>query len=51
MFERYEVKLGLLLSLIGGVSQKFEHENTSKGLKIRGTVHMMMVGEPGTGKS
>ena len=50
IFERYEVKLGLLLSLIGGVSQKMDAENHSN-IKIRGQIHMLMVGEPGTGKS
>ena len=49
IFERYEVKLGLLLSLIGGVSQKMDEEHSN--IKIRGQIHMLMVGEPGTGKS
>lgn len=50
IFEREEIKLGLLLSLIGGVSQKCD-DNEKGGLKIRGNIHMLMVGEPGTGKS
>ncbi len=49
IFERHEVKLGLLLSLIGGVSQKMDEEHSN--IKIRGQIHMLMVGEPGTGKS
>ena len=49
IFERCEVKLGLLLSLIGGVSQKMDDEHSN--IKIRGQIHMLMVGEPGTGKS
>ena len=49
IFERLEVKLGLLLSLIGGVSQKMDDDHSN--IKIRGQIHMLMVGEPGTGKS
>jgi len=48
IFERSELKLGILLTLIGGVSQKFDEK---PGMKIRGTIHLLMVGEPGTGKS
>ena len=48
IFERQELKLGILLTLIGGVSQKFDEK---PGMKIRGTIHLLMVGEPGTGKS
>eukprot|EP00347_Sterkiella_histriomuscorum_P013643 403363933 len=47
IYERYDVKLGLLLSLIGGVAQ---HQEETK-FKVRGQVHLLMVGEPGTGKS
>jgi len=50
IFERYDLKLGLLLSLIGGVSQKVDEEGGSS-MKIRGQIHVLMVGEPGTGKS
>ncbi len=39
------IKLGLLLGLLGGVSYK--NENT----KIRGQSHVLLIGEPGTGKS
>ncbi|CDW77769.1 mcm2 3 5 family protein [Stylonychia lemnae] len=47
LYERYDVKLGLLLTLIGGVPQYQEKNN----FKVRGQIHMLMVGEPGTGKS
>lgn len=49
IYERNEVKLGMLLSLIGGVAQKTDEQTNS--VKIRGQIHMLMVGEPGTGKS
>ena len=45
VFQQFEVKLGLLLSLIGGVAESMGD------IKIRGQIHMLMVGEPGTGKS
>jgi DNA helicase MCM9 len=45
IYGRNVVKLGLLLSLLGGVS--VENENS----KIRGQSHVLLVGEPGTGKS
>ena len=53
IFEKDEVKLGVLLALIGGISQKVEDEQakSSATLKIRGQIHMLLVGEPGTGKS
>lgn len=52
IYAREEVKLGLLLSLIGGVSQKTEDDlNQAKQMRIRGNVHCLLVGEPGTGKS
>ena len=47
LYQKYEVKLGILLSLIGGVPQYHEKEN----FKVRGQIHLLMVGEPGTGKS
>ena len=47
LYQKYEVKLGLLLTLIGGVPQFHEKEN----FKVRGQIHCLMVGEPGTGKS
>lgn len=48
IYEKNEIKLGMLLSLIGGVSQRVED---SSSMKIRGQIHLLMVGEPGTGKS
>ena len=45
IFQQFEVKLGLLLCLIGGVPESMNE------IKIRGQIHMLMVGEPGTGKS
>ncbi|CDW81828.1 mcm2 3 5 family protein [Stylonychia lemnae] len=39
-------KLGILLSVIGGVQKQNENDP-----RIRGQIHMLMVGEPGTGKS
>jgi len=46
IFERYSEKLGLLLALIGGVPKISENNP-----RIRGQIHMLMIGEPGTGKS
>ncbi len=46
IYERYSEKLGLLLALIGGVP-KLTEDNP----RIRGQIHMLMIGEPGTGKS
>ena len=42
----YVVKLAMLLTLVGGVT----HTDVS-GLKVRGESHMLLVGDPGTGKS
>jgi DNA helicase MCM9 len=47
LYQRYDVKLGILLTLIGGVAQWHEKHN----IKVRGQIHLLMVGEPGTGKS
>ncbi len=42
----FMVKLATMLTLIGGVPTV-----TKSGLKIRGESHMLLIGEPGTGKS
>lgn len=46
IYERYAEKLGLLLAIIGGVPKQCGDDP-----KIRGQIHMLMIGEPGTGKS
>ncbi|KJE96086.1 mini-chromosome maintenance deficient 9 [Capsaspora owczarzaki ATCC 30864] len=46
VFGMYLVKLAVSMVLIGGV----QHTDKS-GLKIRGESHMLLVGDPGTGKS
>ncbi|KAI8999198.1 MCM2/3/5 family-domain-containing protein [Gaertneriomyces semiglobifer] len=45
IYGMYGIKLALLLALIGGV------ERNESGMKIRGSCHMLLVGDPGTGKS
>jgi DNA helicase MCM9 len=37
--------LGILLSLIGGVTK------TKNGITNRGDSHLLLIGEPGTGKT
>ncbi|KAK8508536.1 hypothetical protein V6N13_130687 [Hibiscus sabdariffa] len=46
VFGLFTVKLAVALTLIGGV----QHVDAS-GTKIRGESHMLLVGDPGTGKS
>ncbi|CAL5043793.1 unnamed protein product [Urochloa decumbens] len=46
IFGLFTVKLAVALTLIGGV----QHVDAS-GTKIRGEPHMLLVGDPGTGKS
>ena len=41
IYEKNDIKLGLLLCVIGGVSK------TNRNTKIRGQSHMILVGEPG----
>lgn len=47
--KRYFPKKGLLLALVGGVAKKETNQTGSK--RIRGDIHVLLVGEPGTGKS
>jgi DNA helicase MCM9 len=41
------VKLAVALAIIGGVARI----DPKHGTRVRGESHMLMVGEPGTGKS
>ena len=40
--ERYEIKLAILLSLVGG-----NEKNNSEGQQMRSRIHLLLVGEPG----
>jgi len=42
IYEKFEIKLALLLCLIGGVALQKD------GTRIRGLCHMLLVGEPGS---
>ncbi|KAG5184881.1 MCM2/3/5 family-domain-containing protein [Tribonema minus] len=42
----FAVKLAVLLTLIGGVT-----ETDSRGMRRRGTSHLLLIGDPGCGKS
>ncbi|XP_064600365.1 DNA helicase MCM9-like [Liolophura sinensis] len=42
----YVVKLAVTLALTGGVQR-----NNASGSRVRGEIHMLLVGDPGTGKS
>ena len=43
--EKYDIKLALLLTIIGGVTR------TVNNTRVRGQCHLLLIGEPGTGKS
>lgn len=45
IYEKFDIKLALLLTLIGGVTR------TINNTRVRGQCHLLLVGEPGTGKS
>ena len=45
IFGRHNIKLGLILALLGGVSYKNENS------RLRGQSHVLLIGDPGTGKS
>ncbi|KAH0476304.1 MAG: uncharacterized protein KVP18_002441, partial [Porospora cf. gigantea A] len=46
IFGREMVKRGLLLQLVGG-----EPKHTKEGTRIRGDIHVMLIGDPSCGKS
>lgn len=46
IFGMLDVKKGLLLQLIGGVTNQ-----VSDGMKIRGNIHVLLMGDPGVAKS
>eukprot|EP00890_Picochlorum_soloecismus_P002879 jgi/Picsp_1/3592/NSC_06429-R1_dna replication licensing factor mcm8 len=45
------VKAGLVLSLFGGVRQSGAHDDKGSKINVRGDIHVMLVGDPGLGKS
>ncbi|CAB3401356.1 unnamed protein product [Caenorhabditis bovis] len=47
IYGNYEVKLGVLLMLLGGVPKKSKHEGTA----LRGDINVCLVGDPSTAKS
>ena len=47
LYGMYVVKLAVALTIIGGIAREDEHNQT----RVRGQSHLLMVGDPGTGKS
>lgn len=45
IYEKFEIKLAILLTIIGGVTK------TLSNTRVRGQCHLLLLGEPGTGKS
>ncbi|KRX00910.1 P-loop containing nucleoside triphosphate hydrolase [Pseudocohnilembus persalinus] len=45
IYQKFDLKLSIILCIIGGVS------GTQNNTRIRGQCHLLIVGEPGTGKS
>lgn len=48
IFGLNDVKKGILLQLFGGVHKKFEKSGSPR---FRGDINILLVGDPGTGKS
>lgn len=45
IYGAYPIKLSIILMLLGGVAK------SEAGIKVRGEIHILLVGDPGTGKS
>lgn len=45
------VKAGLILSLFGGSKHHHDESSSSEGMSLRSDVHILIVGDPGLGKS
>ena len=42
---KFEIKLAILLTIIGGITRSINN------IRVRGQCHLLLIGEPGTGKS